>query len=245
MSSDSLPPGASAVLARIGKKAKLPRALAPATRTGRRRSAQVLERSLKQREQILDAAARVIGRHGYAGCSISRVAARAKVAHGSVYLHFSSQQDLFDEVLLDSVTRLLDAVGKATRGARSVRELEEKGLRANLQYLTDHPWLYRVSSEAEVYAPEAFRRHFDEINQRYRSSLRRLLRGEVANDPALDDRLSALAAMLEGARMRLLLRFGVKDRRYVGLPEPALQTYLGFVAAGIDALLGASLAASR
>ena len=62
MSSDSLPPGASAVLARIGKKAKLPRALAPATRTGRRRSAQVLERSLKQREQILDAAARVIGR---------------------------------------------------------------------------------------------------------------------------------------------------------------------------------------
>jgi AcrR family transcriptional regulator len=224
------------------KKSKIPRALSESTRTGRRRSPKVLERSLKQRAQILDAAARVIGRCGYAGCSISRVAKKAKVAHGSVYLQFSSQQELFDEVLLSSVANMLEAVGQATRGARSVRELEEKGMRANLRHLTENPHLYRVSSEAEVYAPEAFKRHFDEINRRYSSAIRRLLQSSIAEGPNLDNKVTALAAMLEGARMRLLLRFGVKEQKYIGLPDHALETYLRFVTAGIEAVLGTTFA---
>ena len=47
------------------------------------------------RERILESAARVFGRHGYAKTSIDSVAAQAGVGKGTVYLYCKSKQDLF------------------------------------------------------------------------------------------------------------------------------------------------------
>lgn len=50
------------------------------------------------REAIRRAAIALLAESGYAGCSISAVAAGAGVATGTVYKHFSSKSDLFTEV---------------------------------------------------------------------------------------------------------------------------------------------------
>jgi AcrR family transcriptional regulator len=50
------------------------------------------------REAIRRAAIALLAESGYAGCSISAVAARAGVATGTVYKHFPSKSDLFTEV---------------------------------------------------------------------------------------------------------------------------------------------------
>jgi TetR/AcrR family fatty acid metabolism transcriptional regulator len=44
--------------------------------------------------EILDATRRVIGRHGFQGATIDRVAEEAKVAKGTIYLYFETKESL-------------------------------------------------------------------------------------------------------------------------------------------------------
>lgn len=65
------------------------------------------------RERIIDAALGILAEHGYAGCSVAAVAARAEVATGSVYRHFPTKADLFAEVFRTASQREVDAVTRA------------------------------------------------------------------------------------------------------------------------------------
>ena len=202
------------------------------------RSAKMVERNANMRTQILHAAARVIGRYGYSGCTIARVAARAKIAHGTFYLYFNSQQQLFDELLPSVTGEMLGMVGEAVRGAATVAEMEERGLRANFAYLKKHPYIQRLGSEAEVFAPKAKREYYDKVNRGYRRTLKRIIHGDILLTPDMQAKYDTVGAMIEGARVRLLERHGIESGKVVGVPEDAMQIYLRFVVGGIEAVFG-------
>ncbi|HEY4019453.1 MAG TPA: TetR/AcrR family transcriptional regulator [Pseudonocardiaceae bacterium] len=63
-----------------------------------RRTPAVEAKLAASREAIRRAAITLLAEQGYAGCSITAVAARAGVATGSVYKHFPSKSDLLTEV---------------------------------------------------------------------------------------------------------------------------------------------------
>ena len=56
-----------------------------------------------KRKQILDAAAKVLARHGYIGTQLSEIAAEAGTQAGSLYYHFESREELLEEVLREGV----------------------------------------------------------------------------------------------------------------------------------------------
>lgn len=192
--------------------------------------------------RLLNAAARVIGKYGYAGCSIARVAARAKVAHGTFYLHFKSQQDLFDQLLPALGAEMLEVIGKAVRDSKSLIELEQRGLTANFDYLVQHPYLHRVTSEAELYAPVAYRQYFEELAKPYKKSLRRSMAAQ--SQPAFsEEQLDAVISMLLGARYYLLTRFCVQGNSLKPLTRELTDTYLRFVAEGLGVKLETAIIA--
>jgi AcrR family transcriptional regulator len=59
----------------------------------------------KHRAQILDAAERLLGRYGYRKMTVDDLAAEAGIGKGTVYLSFSSKE----EVILATVDRIVDA----------------------------------------------------------------------------------------------------------------------------------------
>lgn len=204
--------------------------------TRRRRSEAQQQKNEETRVRLLNAAARVIGKYGYAGCSIARVAARAKVAHGTFYLHFKSQQDLFDQLLPALGAEMLEVIGKAVRDSKSLIELEHRGLVANFDYLVQHPYLHRVTSEAELYAPVAYRQYFEELAKPYKKSLRRSMAAQ--SQPAFsEEQLDAVISMLLGARYYLLTRFCVQGNSLKPLTRELTETYLRFVAEGLGVKL--------
>lgn len=69
-----------------------------------------LRKSEATRRRILDAAARVFARRGYADTRLSDIAAEAGTFAGSIYYYFESREELVDEVLTIGVTRVFDAV---------------------------------------------------------------------------------------------------------------------------------------
>lgn len=197
----------------------------------RPRSPRQIQRNEETRQQLLEAAGRVIGKYGYAGCTIARVTARAKIAHGTFYLHFRSQQELFDQVLPVLGAGMLKVIAAAIRDSKDILDLERRGFEANFAYLSAHPHMYRVLSEAELYAPEAFQGYLDTLTLGYARSLRRSLSPDMGD--LSDTELETLATMLIGARTYLLMRYGVKNHAVKPLPADKIETYLKFVAHGI------------
>ncbi len=78
-----------------------------------RRTPQVQARLDAQRAAILHAADELLAERGYAGCSVSAVAERARVATGSVYKHFPGKAELVVELFRNVVNHEVDAVKAA------------------------------------------------------------------------------------------------------------------------------------
>ncbi|WP_019812783.1 TetR/AcrR family transcriptional regulator [Saccharomonospora saliphila] len=78
-----------------------------------RRTPAVQARLDAQRSAILDAAVALLAEHGYAGCAMTAVAARAKVATGTLYRHFPGKAELVAEVFDTVVGREVEAVRDA------------------------------------------------------------------------------------------------------------------------------------
>ncbi len=204
------------------------------TLTGRKRSPRMIEKSMKTRTAIIRSAARVIEKYGYVGCSVARVASRAKIAHGTFYLYFASQQDLFDAILPFFTEDILNEIGKASRNAKNIIEAEDLGIRANFAYLRTNSYLYRIISEAEAYSLAAFDYYLGRLNEKYSEGLHRFV--PDAEGEGVSRKCHIAATMLEGARVRLLRQFALENGKIGELPEDVIQAYLDFVGAGLTSL---------
>src|SRR5580658_10668351 len=56
--------------------------------------------------EILDAARRVIGRHGFEGTTIDRVAEEARIAKGTIYLYFPNKDALLHSAVVEGLRDL-------------------------------------------------------------------------------------------------------------------------------------------
>ena len=80
-----------------------------------RETVQIRERKAAQRRALLEAAEALVREQGFAGLTIQALAARAKVAVGTVYRYFDGKQELATEVFRTATEREVRAVGAAMR----------------------------------------------------------------------------------------------------------------------------------
>lgn len=183
------------------------------------------EKARATRRALIDAAAEVVGTHGYAEASIARITQRARVAQGTFYNYFETRQALFDILLPELGRDLIAFVGVRVRGSRDTLEMEERGFRAFFEYLARNPGFYRILNEAETMAPVAHRIHFRALTERYVAALKiGQRRGDLRQ--FREDELETIVYLLMAARSYLTLRYGLEDGR---LPEHVVETYLKFV----------------
>lgn len=153
------------------------------------------------RMAIFEAAGRVIGKHGYLGCSIARVTAKAKIAHGTFYLYFASQQELFSEVRIALGHKMLGEVFRAIGPAQTVRELEAQYVAATLAYFKRNPYMFKVMSTSEQAGSMRDREYHRNQIDLYVERLRPLM-GEGFSA----EYLKALTVMIMGVRSNSTLR---------------------------------------
>ncbi|GAA0317639.1 TetR/AcrR family transcriptional regulator [Streptomyces polychromogenes] len=78
-----------------------------------RRPPAVQARLDARRDQVLEAAVRLLSREGYAGCSVAAIAAEAGISTGSVYQSFSGKSELAAALFRTLVAREVEAVTAA------------------------------------------------------------------------------------------------------------------------------------
>lgn len=190
------------------------------------------ERSEAIRHAIFLAAARVVGKHGYADASISKITAAAKVGHGTFYNYFESRQDLFEQLLPALGKLLLSHVTDEVAPLAGALAREEARLQAWFHFLQIHPEFYRILNEGEVFVPAVFRQHVEGFGAGYLRTLRRAkLRGEL-HDDFDDQELEPVAYILLAARAYLSFRYASAGAKAT-VPDYVQSAYMKILRHGL------------
>jgi AcrR family transcriptional regulator len=196
------------------------------------------EQKEENRRALLEAAWQVVGEYGLPKTSIARITERANLAQGSFYTYFDSRQNLFEELPSAIVTELQDYLRDRVKGSKDFMEVEEKGFRAFFEFLEKYPGYFRIGFESETVSPDAYIDTFKNNVDHYVHSLNRSSEnGEIRGYELRE--LEVIAIILMAVRYYFhiwYVQYGKSDDGSPGLPEWAIQTYLKFVRAGLNAI---------
>jgi AcrR family transcriptional regulator len=145
----------------------------PARSTQPRRYAKRLPREVR-REQILDAALRLIVRDGWSGMTMNRIAAEAQIAKSVLYAVFGAQAGLQDELMRREHDRGFAVAAAAVAAARQADDPLTAALGALDAFLAGverEPDTWRIILSPIEGAPESVRAAISDGRERWRREL--------------------------------------------------------------------------
>jgi AcrR family transcriptional regulator len=192
-------------------------------------------KSARTRQRILDAAAHVLSRKGYAGTRLADVADVAELQAPAIYYYFPSREDLIEEVMwsgiahmIEHVQERLDALPPETTPMDRIEAAVESHLRYQLE-ISDYTTA-AIRNAGQI--PERIRARYAVEANRYGDLWRKLFE-DAKRDGALRSELD-----LRAARMLVLgaLNWAAEwwnPRR--GSLEQVIRTARSVVRAGLSA----------
>ena len=157
-------------------------------------------RAVERREHLLNAAARVFARRGYAEAQMEEIAAAAETSKGGLYFHFPNKEALVSAVIGRAGETLRRKVARAMRAAGDDPVARADAALATLiDTLSAHRSLARVLAADTVVGSPAARARVAEIEDEFVALIAQELRvaldsGRLANlDAPLDPDLTARA----------------------------------------------------
>ena len=142
---------------------------------------------------ILSAATQLIYERGYYGANIADITKLAGVATGTFYVYFNSKISLYRFLLLQFGHQIRMELSKKTANCKTRREAEREGLRAWLEYVLDHPYVYNVIWESLYVDRRLFEEYYETFSKSYSRGLAAgKENGEVAD---IDDTVLSYSLM--------------------------------------------------
>ena len=140
------------------------------------------------RRHILDAAAKLLRRNGYASTSLRDVAAATGMKAGSLYYHFASKEEIAETVMAEGIDLVRAAVKKALAGrADDADPLEsiEIAVRAHLRALHESGDYASANIRCFNHVPDEIKQRLRKVRERYNNDWRKLI-GEARAAGCLD-----------------------------------------------------------
>lgn len=128
-------------------------------------------RGRKTRDKLLQAAEAEFGNRGFHDASVSGITQNAGVALGTFYTYFESKEELYRALVGYMSHRVRSWIAERVADSPDRISAERDGLRAYLEFVREHPGLYRIISEAEFVANDAYMEHYTGIASAYTSNL--------------------------------------------------------------------------
>lgn len=155
-------------------------------------------KSARTRERILDAAAYVLSRNGYAGTRLTDVADQADVQAPAIYYYFPSRDDLIEEVMWTGIARMHEHIGDvlaALPADAGPLDRIDAAVAAHLRYELNISDYTTASIRNAGQVPEKIRIRYATEAARYGDTWRKLLQ-DAENAGLLRPDLDAMAARM-------------------------------------------------
>ncbi|AXB78868.1 TetR/AcrR family transcriptional regulator [Novosphingobium sp. P6W] len=122
-------------------------------------------------DTLMLAACQVIGRHGYKGASVARIAVEAGISQGHCYKFFKSRDDILSHVILWVMEQFENWSKKRARREVGYLQYEHNALEQFFSYQKKHPFFFRIMHEAEVETPSSWKSFADRRHDQYMNLL--------------------------------------------------------------------------
>src|SRR5436305_7900071 len=182
-----------------------------------------VERNAWTKQKIFDAAAKSVGKYGYAEASVARITEQAGVAQGTFYNHFENRQELLDRLLPKIGVDMVRFIRERTGTAHAARQEIER-FSAFFDFIREVPEFLRILNEAEYFAPIGYQKHLDNIATAYVRILRRARQAGAIVDYS-DDEFEAIVHILMGARGYLSRRYSYVGGSVTAAPAHVISAY--------------------
>ena len=145
------------------------------------------------RRQILDAAANLLRRNGYASTSLRDIATATGMKAGSLYYHFASKEEIAETVMAEGIDLIRAAVKQALAAQpRDADPLEniEIAVRAHLQALHESGDYASANIRCFNHVPDEIKQRLRKVRERYNTDWRKLIgraRAAECLDTEIDD----------------------------------------------------------
>jgi len=190
-----------------------------------------VERNAWTKRKIFDAAAKMVGKYGYADASVARITEEAGVAQGTFYNHFENRQELLDQLLPKIGIDMVHFIRERTATAHAARAEIER-FSAFFDFIREVPEFLRILNEAEFFAPIGYQKHFDNISTAYVRILQRArLAGSI--DDFSDEEFEAIVQILMGARGYLSRRYSYSGGTVTAVPDHVISAYQKLITRGL------------
>lgn len=211
------------------KKMVVEKVTATATppRIGRR-----AEKNEATRKRLLEATIRLVGDLGHGGATIRNITSKAKIAHGTFYNYFSSQQDVFDQILPYLGDKLLVYLDERFQNESDLTQRQDLFLVAFADFIRETPAFYRVMTEAEVFAPASYRVYVANMVEWFVRNFSGPPR-HVDIEQVNRQQLEVVALMVIASSEYINLRFGDWMGDVTRMPAWVVKTFHEFVRGGI------------
>src|SRR5258705_12226710 len=190
-----------------------------------------VERNAWTKQQIFDAATKVVGKYAYAEASVARITDEAGVAQATFYNHFENRQELLDQLLPKIGIDMVRFIRDRTSTAHTARQEIER-FSAFFDFIRQVPEFLRILNEAEFFAPSAYQKHLDNISTAYVRILRRA-RHAGAIDDFSDEEFQAIVHMFMGARGYLSRRYSYSNGAVTAVPDHVISAYEKLITRGL------------
>ncbi|HNV72845.1 MAG TPA: helix-turn-helix domain-containing protein, partial [Candidatus Ozemobacteraceae bacterium] len=87
-----------------------------------------------KRRQILEAACSCFAQNGFAATRLDDIAEKAKVAKGTIYLHFENKDSLYLALFRETLDELFDTIDSAVMAVDSFAEKAQCAIRLYLEF---------------------------------------------------------------------------------------------------------------
>lgn len=158
-------------------------------------------KSERTRQRILDAAAHVLSRRGYAGTRLTDVAEVAEIQAPAIYYYFPSRDDLVEEVMWSGIAHLTDYVqaqlDELPPGGTAMDRIEA-AVEAHLRYELEISDYTAAAIRNAGQIPEQIRVRYDVEANRYGDVWRKLFqdaRRDGDMRPELDPRAARMLVL--------------------------------------------------
>lgn len=155
--------------------------------------------------RLLASAELVFGRLGYGPAHISEITKRAGYAAGTFYTRFKSKKEALSELVVNLRSELVSKAVGYSRGAASRTETEVMAFIALFDFISEHPYGYKIMREAEFVDFKLAEDYYIYILKSYTAQMRATaLPGEFA----ISD-YEALSLMMMGMGHMLGLKYAL------------------------------------
>ncbi len=172
--------------------------------------------------QILQAARTILARRGYAGTTVSLVAAEAGVSRGLLHYYFKNKEDMLARVIDENMAASVILVEDLLARSRNATEIADRLVEALQQLFKIDPDFFSLFFEAEAAARQspALEAQLQTLYGNFRRAVQKGLqaaidRGDIAPPIPATGLSAILTSIIDGLGLQLITETDLVDDRQI------------------------------